>query len=135
MSGEDGKPDAFEQRAGELLRAGADALDGHTRSRLTQARFAAVEAARKRSGSRPVWRGWIPFGGVAAAALAVLLWTGGLKHGGIWQSRGTEPAHGQTPFEVLDLITADENMDMMEEVEFYSWLDSDAASEAVNGVS
>jgi hypothetical protein len=65
---------AFERRTRELLRDSVDNLDAATRSRLTQARHAAL-AAR---GTRPSWlelRVLAPGGAVAAAALvAVLLW-------------------------------------------------------------
>jgi hypothetical protein len=66
----------FEQRAAELLRESADSLDAGTRSRLTQARHAAVENIR----ARPAWLDFkvlAPGGAVAAAAvLAMLLWSG-----------------------------------------------------------
>jgi hypothetical protein len=66
----------FEQRAAELLRDSADSLDAGTRSRLTQARHAALENMR----ARPAWldfRVLAPGGAVAAAAVvAVLLWSG-----------------------------------------------------------
>ena len=61
----------FERRAGELLRQGSEQLDGHTRSRLTQARFAAVQASR-RPDSYQALRNWMPLGGVAAAVLAFI---------------------------------------------------------------
>jgi hypothetical protein len=66
----------FEQRAAELLRDSADSLDAGTRSRLTQARHAALENIR----TRPAWldlRVLAPGGAVAAAAVvAMLLWSG-----------------------------------------------------------
>ena len=66
----------FEQRAAELLRDGVDSLDAGTRSRLTQARHAAVDNIR----TRPAWldfRVLAPGGAVAAAAVvAMLLWSG-----------------------------------------------------------
>ena len=66
----------FEQRAAELLRDSADSLDAGTRSRLTQARHAALENIR----TRPSWldlRVLAPGGAVAAAAVvAMLLWSG-----------------------------------------------------------
>lgn len=75
MSSED-NTSAFERRARELLRDSVDNLDAATRSRLTQARHAAL-AARN---ARPAWRDvrvLAPGGAVAAVALvAVLLWSG-----------------------------------------------------------
>jgi hypothetical protein len=66
----------FEQRAAELLRDSADSLDAGTRSRLTQARHAALDGIR----TRPAWldfRVLAPGGAVAAAAVvAMVLWSG-----------------------------------------------------------
>ena len=73
----------FERRAAALLRDSAETLDGATRSKLTQARHAAVA----RIGSRPLWldlRVLAPGGAVAAAAVvALVLWNGaGPRTGG-----------------------------------------------------
>jgi hypothetical protein len=70
---------AFEHRARELLRDSVNDLDAATRSRLTQARHAALATHSARRGDRrPAWftlRVLAPGGAVAAAALvAVLLW-------------------------------------------------------------
>jgi hypothetical protein len=62
----------FERRAGELLRDSADSLDAATRSRLTQARHAALEGIS----ARPAWldfRVLAPGGAVAAAAVVAVL--------------------------------------------------------------
>ena len=47
MSSADHEPGSLERRAQELLRASTEALDGNIRSRLTQARSAAIEEARR----------------------------------------------------------------------------------------
>ena len=62
-------PDEFERRARALLRDSADALSGQVRSRLTQARHAALASSTARS----PWRGWLPAGVAAAAVLAMLV--------------------------------------------------------------
>ena len=66
----------FERRASQLLRASADSLDAATRSKLTQARHAALENIS----ARPAWldlRVLAPGGAVAAAAVvAMVLWSG-----------------------------------------------------------
>ena len=68
----------FERRAAELLRESADSLDAATRSKLTQARHAALDGIH----SRPAWldlRVLAPGGAVAAATIvAVMFWTGTL---------------------------------------------------------
>src|SRR5690606_28901593 len=63
------------QRAGELLRSDAETLDAATRSRLAQARAAALEGAR-RERSWLTLRHLAPAGAVAGAALVALLFVG-----------------------------------------------------------
>ena len=98
-------------------------IDGATRSRLTQARHAAVAELR-----RPAFRpaSWLPAAAAAAAAvLAVMLWT--------------QPGPGSVPAPVLaaapvddfEWITLGEDLDLLDEdVEFYAWA---ASAEAGNG--
>ncbi len=70
----------FERRTREALRASADNVDGATRSRLTQARYAALEHAAREPAARP-WYRYAPAGAVAMAAiLATVVYTG--RHGG-----------------------------------------------------
>lgn len=75
---------AFERRARELLRDSVDNLDAAKRSRLTQARHAALAAQAARPITRPTWldvRVLAPGGAVAAVALvAVLLWSVPSRH-------------------------------------------------------
>jgi len=68
----------FERRARELLERSAEALPARTRSRLTRARYAALEGAAPRATAvgRGSWRRWLPAGAVSAAMLAVLLFVG-----------------------------------------------------------
>ena len=58
----------FEKRTQEVLEESAGRLDGRTRSRLTQARHAAL--AQLAQPARHWWRAYVPAG--AAAAVAVL---------------------------------------------------------------
>lgn len=122
MSTQHHEPGSLESRAQELLQASADGLDGHIRSRLTQARSAAVEAARK-SRSPFLWRTVIPAGALAgAAALAFVLWSGA--------PQGPAPASLHS-LEDLDLIVTSESFELLEDLEFYEWVaatDADAAS-------
>ncbi|MEP7314956.1 MAG: hypothetical protein ABI859_20415 [Pseudomonadota bacterium] len=66
----------FEQRTRAALRASADDVDGRTRSRLTQARYAALEQGTRRPATR-AWYRYAPAGAVAmAAVLATVLFIG-----------------------------------------------------------
>ena len=97
-------------RAKELFDESVEGLDAQTLSRLNQGRHAALEAA---AGSRPEWVRWAPATGIAAAAVvaAVML-----------QEPGTDvPAAPASDFEIL---LGEESIDMLEELEFYAWLDA-----------
>jgi hypothetical protein len=122
--------DAFEVRSRALLQDSVDGLDMRIRSRLTQARSAALEAAH---GGRSWWSGWkiwTPAAGVTAAAiLGAVLWIGSpLGH-----QSGTM-ADAQTSFEDLDLVAssdegASDAMDMLQDdIDFYAFADKAANS-------
>jgi hypothetical protein len=74
----DPENEEFARRARALLEESAETLSARTRSRLTRARHAALDA---RGGLRAgagyaAWRNWLPAGAVAGAVLAVLLVVG-----------------------------------------------------------
>jgi len=105
---------AFAQQAQQLFDDSVEGLDAATCSRLNRGRQAAL--AELNTGRR-VWVQWAPAAGVAAAAVfAVVLWT------------GSQPADEFTPqasatdFEIL--LTED-SLEMLEDLEFYSWIDFD----------
>jgi hypothetical protein len=67
----------FERRARELLERSAHALPARIRSRLTRARYRALEQRSAGRGfGRFAWQRWLPAGAAAAAVLAVLLLQG-----------------------------------------------------------
>lgn len=117
----------FEKRTRALLEESVTRLDGRVRSRLTQARHAALaEATRRNRGfGWAAWRSWAPAGAVAAAAiLAVLLWTG--------RTAGPVPAAPGAPaaFEDLDLIADGETFELLEaaDQDFYEWAAAEVES-------
>jgi hypothetical protein len=128
-----GSGERLAHEAGRLLRRSAEELDAATLSRLNRARQNALAEFDRRHAPRAAWReGWRPALSVAAvSALAVALWV------------GREPANAPSPAGALpppaiasatsqavdlELILADENLELIEELEFYDWL------EAVGGV-
>jgi len=120
--------EAFERRSRALFHDSVEGLDMRIRSRLTQARSAALSAGR-----RPWfldWKIWTPAAGVTAAAiLGVGLWIGTpIGH------HSATMADAQSNFEDLDLVaSADEGsgdaMDMLQDdIEFYDFADKAANS-------
>ncbi len=114
----------FERKARDVFDASVEALDANTRSRLNQARQAALATSAP---ARPAaWRAWAPAGAVAAALVAALLWR--------VPGTGVSPhdANGGAPIEVVEIAAEGEDFELMiEDPEFYSW----AADQTVsNGV-
>lgn len=117
MSGEHtSRERGIEERARRLFDESVRGLDGHTRSRLAQARAKAVEAA----GTRRLGWWWrapsqlVPLAGVAAAVLAVAV---------IWQNPGSSLGSAEPAvLGDLDILLESESFDLFEDLEFYAWL-------------
>jgi len=108
----------FERNARRLLEESVSRIDGRTRSRLNQARHAALEAA---AAPRRAWR-WrsytlMPAAGVAAALLVTLVLF------------NREPSvespvlEGQHAVEDMDLLADSEGLELMDgwDGPFYEW--------------
>jgi len=122
--------EAFEVRSRALFQDSVDGLDMRIRSRLTQARSAALDAA---DGRRPWlfgWKMWAPAAGVTAAAILGLgLWIGSpIGH------QAATLSDVQSNFEDLDLVAASDEgsadaMDMLQDdIDFYDFADKAANS-------
>ena len=121
--------DSFEERSRVLFHDSVDGLDYALRSRLAQARNAAIEAA---ASSRRPWFArigvWSPAAGVTAAAvLAAFLWSP-LGH------HAVTLADGQANLEDLEIVASSEEgssdaLDMLQDdIEFYDWAEKAANS-------
>jgi hypothetical protein len=68
----------FERRARALLERSADTLSAQTRSRLSRARYAALEQGDGARGAHGAvrWHRWLPAGALSAAVLALLMFAG-----------------------------------------------------------
>jgi hypothetical protein len=119
--------DAFEKRSRALFQDSVEGLDFAVRSRLTQARNTALDAAASR---RPWfgWKMWTPAAGVTAAAiLGVALWVGSPRH-----HQAATLAEAQSNFEDLDLLAASDEgstdaMEMLQDdIDFYDFADKAA---------
>ncbi len=102
-----------ENKAKKLFDDSVDRLDAATLSRLNQGRHAALDALQ---GSRPVgaWGRWVPATGVAAAVLVAVMVVRGPNAVDL-------PIVSVTDFEIL---LEGENLEMLEDLEFYSWLEA-----------
>jgi hypothetical protein len=130
MSTVDENLSRFERNARTVLEHSVARIDGRTRSRLNQARQAALEAAATR---RPAWwRGLtlMPAAGAVAAAVlvSVMLLRG---HPGAVPPVTAEAQHSEV--EDLDLLADKDGLDLMEggDGSFYEW----AAAQTDNGAS
>ncbi len=107
----------LEERAKELFDESVGRIDGHTRSKLAQVRYRALEHADSKRGS--VWWGggasWVPAGAVAASAFAAWL---------LWQGVAISPQGVDlAALSDLEILLAGEELEMLEELEFYAWLE------------
>ena len=109
------KPNDSEDFAAQAKGAFDDSverLDGAALSRLNQGRHAALEQLAS-GRSKAAWTRWAPAGGVAVAALLTMI---------VMRA----PEMESMPVEVVsdfEILLEDENLQMLEDLEFYSWLD------------
>lgn len=95
------------------LDARAEALDGHTLSRLRQARAAALEQGQRR---RNRWlTAWLPATGILAAATLVAL--------NVWT---VQPQPNAAPeLALLESLAAEETHAAQQDLDFFEWLARD----------
>jgi hypothetical protein len=126
MSGQD--DNAFELHSRALFQDSVEGVPFAVRSRLTQARSAALEAAATRRPWALGWKTWTPAAGVTAAAiLGVVLWVGSPLH-----HQPGVVADTQSNFEDLDLLassdegSADALEMLQDDIDFYDFADKAA---------
>ena len=112
--------DAFVKEIAAMLQESAENIDAASRSRLNRARQAAL--AELDGGARSYGaRWWLPAGATAlAAVLAVNMWLG----------RGSDVMPGPAAPVTADvadfeLLLDEENLEMLEDLEFFAWLSED----------
>ena len=103
--------DQLTKRAKRAFDQSVDELDAATLSRLNRSRHAALAEA-----SRPglKWMRWVPVTGVAAAVLLLMFTIRGPGE--------LDPI--VAPATDLEILLSEENIEMLEDLEFYSWLDT-----------
>ena len=109
----DNDPTEFERRASALMRDSADGLDGATRSRLTQARHAALSQLGQGSGWRSPWL-IVPGGAAAAAVLMALL---------LWNGNAALPGGSGSTLDDMELLADAEGYELSQEpdLDFIEW--------------
>ena len=120
--------ETFEMRSRALFQDSVDGLDMRIRSRLTQARSTALEAASSRRPWLFGWKMWAPAAGVTAAAILGLgLWIGA--------PIGHQAATlAESNIEDLDLVASTDEgsadaMEMLQDdIDFYDFADKAANS-------
>ena len=111
---------ALEERTKLLFDESVSSLDPQTRSKLTQARYRALEELEGSApaGGRPRW---IPACVLAAGVLVVVM---------LWQGQPAvspdTPAFDVAALSDLEIILGDGDLGLLQELEFYAWLDEQA---------
>ncbi len=104
----------FVTKAKEIFDQSVETLDAETRSRLNRGRHEAL-AQLQPGANYTQWLRWAPATGVAAAAvMAVVVLT------------GRPPVDELTPPATagdFEILLDEESFEMLEELEFYSWID------------
>ncbi len=100
--------DKFSDTIARRLRDSEDQLDELTLARLRAARLRAVEAARPARSKLLLASGF-----AGAAAVVVLAF-------GVWW---TQPGPVAPPLEDMQLLTAGDDLPLMEDLDFYLWLE------------
>ncbi len=97
-----------------------DSLDYATQLKLKQAREKALSQKTASRQRRKRWQ-WIGIPSLAATAAVAVITVSSLMH----SPRSTESE--SLFFQDLELLAVEEDMELIEELEFYQWLESDAS--------
>lgn len=111
----------FAGKGKALFDDSVDRLDAATLSRLNRARHRALQEV---SATRPQtqWLRWVPVTGVAAAAVVAVM---------VMNAPVTVETGESIMTTDFELLLEDDNLEMFEDLEFYSWLE--AADLEANG--
>lgn len=108
----------FERETRKLFDRSVESLDASTLSRLNRSRQLALAEPQR---AHPIFLRWAPVTGIAAAVLIAVMVTRAPTNVG-----GLEVPVALTDMEIL---LGEESFDMLEDLEFYSWLDTVEAEE------
>lgn len=123
----DETPTALEERSRQLFDDSVARLNAHARSRLNQARHAALEAARPNRRARVI-RWLLPTGSIAALALIAVVALQFFRVGDLTTTQPTS-ALATSPLEDMEIVASADELDLLQnDLEFYDWLDSPEAA-------
>ena len=116
--------DLFIQSAKAMFEESVDRLDGQAQSRLNRSRQAALAKLDRSAAELNRWKQWVPAAGAAAVAtVAVVLLSGNPEMDQVVNPNASQPVGD------FELLMADDSFDMLLDLEFYSWVEIDAAVE------
>lgn len=105
----------FANRAKDLFDGSVERIDAATLSKLNQGRQAALAEVSSARPMHSVMR-WMPASGLAAAAvLAVVMFRG--------PAVPVLPSETESTVSDFEILLGDDSLEMIEELEFYSWID------------
>lgn len=123
--------DRLEQRSRELFDDSVANLDARTRSRLNQARQAALDAARGPAAASPM-RWLLPVGSAAALGLVTLTTVQFMRSGNEAPVMEESTVVAST-MDDLEILTSSDELEMLKDVDFYAWLETQPEGAAGNG--
>jgi len=105
--------DGFEKKVKAVFDTSVDDLDAATLSKLNRGRHEALEELEH---ARHQWSRWMPATGVAAAVLVAIV---------VLQSPSdVDDAFGPTTVTDIEILLGEDSIEMLEDLEFYSWIDA-----------
>ncbi len=105
--------DRFSKEARATFDASVEELDAATLSKLNRGRQRALEELGR---PRRTWSTWAPATGVAAAVTIAVI---------VAQSPvGTDGGEVSAALADMDILLSEDSIEMLEDLEFYSWLDT-----------
>lgn len=103
---------AFEKKVKAVFDESVDALDAATLSKLNRSRHEALAELQR---PKHQWSSWMPATGVAAAVLvAVVL---------LESPAVVRDLNGTTAATDMEILLGEDSIEMLEDLEFYSWID------------
>ena len=129
MSAPTDNDEQFANTAKALFDESVEGLDAATLSKLNRGRQAALAELSTTQGGQ-VWSRWLPATGVAVAALVAVLML--QSPSGTDAPDITDAAAMEFAMD-MDILLNDDNLEMIEDLEFFSWIEI-ADLEAVDNV-